>query len=106
MRWKIAALSTGEEDFETFLLKGGIAPKAGQLVRLLSIPFTDTTVFNGYDDGDQHARAIKRLHQIIVALRDVSGCAGYPLTRSWLSTPLQIKKMPGWEICLKMPRHR
>jgi putative DNA primase/helicase len=29
MRWKIAALSTGEEDFETFLLKGGITPKPG-----------------------------------------------------------------------------
>ncbi|MBL0878667.1 DUF927 domain-containing protein [Serratia ureilytica] len=61
MRWKIAALSTGEEDFETFLLKGGITPKAGQLVRLLSVPFIDTTDFNGYDDGDEHARAIKRL---------------------------------------------
>ncbi|VEA68201.1 Superfamily II helicase and inactivated derivatives [Serratia plymuthica] len=61
MRWKIAALSTGEEDFETFLLKGGITPKAGQLVRLLSVPFIDTIDFNGYDDGDEHARAIKRL---------------------------------------------
>lgn len=60
-RWKIAALSTGEEDFETFLLKGGFTPKAGQLVRLLSVPFTDTTDFNGYDDGNEHARAIKRL---------------------------------------------
>lgn len=60
IRWRIAALSTGEEDFETFLIKGGVTPKAGQLVRLLSVPFIDTTVFNGYDDGDQHARAIKR----------------------------------------------
>ncbi|WP_260524132.1 DUF927 domain-containing protein [Serratia sp. PL7] len=61
MRWKIAALSTGEEDFETFLLKGGITPKAGQLVRLLSVPFIDTIDFNGYDDGNEHARAMKRL---------------------------------------------
>ncbi|EOA7801254.1 DUF927 domain-containing protein, partial [Escherichia coli] len=35
IRWRIAALSTGEEDFETFLIKGGVTPKAGQLVRLL-----------------------------------------------------------------------
>ncbi|HHJ4620906.1 MULTISPECIES: DUF927 domain-containing protein [Klebsiella/Raoultella group] len=60
-RWKIAALSTGEEDFETFLMKGGITPKAGQLVRLLSVPFIDTVDFNGYDDGDAHSRAVKRL---------------------------------------------
>ncbi|MDE1484477.1 DUF927 domain-containing protein [Xenorhabdus bovienii] len=60
IRWKIAALSTGEEDLETFLIKGGITPKAGQLVRLLSVPFMDTEFFNGYEDGDSHARAIKR----------------------------------------------
>nr|WP_275366793.1 DUF927 domain-containing protein [Xenorhabdus bovienii] len=60
IRWKIAALSTGEEDLETFLIKGGITPKAGQLVRLLSVPFIDTEFFNGYEDGDSHARAIKR----------------------------------------------
>ncbi|EFK2300491.1 DUF927 domain-containing protein [Escherichia coli] len=83
MRWKIAALSTGEEDFETFLLKGGIAPKAGQLVRLLSIPFTDTTVFNGYDDGDQHARAIKRLTS------NYCGAAGREWVR-WLSAHKEL----------------
>ncbi|MEX0447645.1 DUF927 domain-containing protein [Xenorhabdus sp. SGI246] len=60
IRWKIAALSTGEEDLETFLIKGGITPKAGQLVRLLSVPFIDTECFNGYEEGDSHARAIKR----------------------------------------------
>ncbi|MBD2822625.1 DUF927 domain-containing protein [Xenorhabdus sp. 42] len=60
IRWKIAALSTGEEDLETFLIKGGITPKAGQLVRLLSVPFIDTEFFNGYEDGDSHTRAIKR----------------------------------------------
>ncbi|CBJ91988.1 putative prophage primase [Xenorhabdus nematophila ATCC 19061] len=60
IRWKIAALSTGEEDLETFLIKGGITPKAGQLVRLLSVPFIDTEFFNGYEDGDAHAKAIKR----------------------------------------------
>ncbi|MDC9612533.1 DUF927 domain-containing protein [Xenorhabdus khoisanae] len=60
IRWKIAALSTGEEDLETFLIKGGITPKAGQLVRLLSVPFIDTECFNGHEEGDSHARAIKR----------------------------------------------
>ncbi|CDM92209.1 DUF927 domain-containing protein [Xenorhabdus bovienii] len=60
IRWKIAALSTGEENLETFLIKGGITPKAGQLVRLLSVSFIDTECFNGHEDGDSHARAIKR----------------------------------------------
>lgn len=60
-RWKIAALSTGEEDFETYLVKGGLIPKAGQLVRLLSVPFIDTLSFNGYTDGDEHAKAIKQM---------------------------------------------
>ncbi|MBC8949402.1 hypothetical protein [Xenorhabdus sp. TS4] len=40
--------------------EGGSIPKAGQLVRLLSVPFIDTECFNGYEDGDSHARAIKR----------------------------------------------
>lgn len=60
-RWKITALSTGEEDFETFLVRGGVTPKAGQLVRLLSVPFINTLFFNGYSDGDEHARAIKQM---------------------------------------------
>jgi putative DNA primase/helicase len=83
MRWKIAALSTGEEDFETFLMKGGIIPKAGQLVRLLSVPFTDTTDFNGYDDGDEHARAIKRLSS------SYCGAAGRSWVR-WLSENKEV----------------
>lgn len=60
LRWTVSALSTGEEDFETFMLKHGMSPKAGQLVRLVSVPFIDTVEFNGMDDGDQHSRAIKR----------------------------------------------
>ncbi len=60
LRWTVVALSTGEEDFETFMLKNGLSPKAGQLVRLVSVPFVDTVEFNGMDDGDQHSRAIKR----------------------------------------------
>ncbi|CDH23556.1 DUF927 domain-containing protein [Xenorhabdus bovienii] len=75
IRWKIAALSTGEEDLETFLIKGGITPKAGQLVRLLSVPFIDTEFFNGYEDGDSHARAIKR------ESKRYCGAAG----REWIS---------------------
>ncbi|END1364422.1 DUF927 domain-containing protein [Salmonella enterica subsp. enterica] len=60
LRWAIVALSTGEEDFETYLIRNGVTPKAGQLVRLVSVPFTDTTEFHDWDDGDQHSRAIKR----------------------------------------------
>ncbi|AUZ71425.1 DUF927 domain-containing protein [Citrobacter freundii] len=60
LRWAIVALSTGEEDFETYLLRNGLTPKAGQLVRLVSVPFSDTTEFHDLDDGDQHSRAIKR----------------------------------------------
>ncbi len=64
LRWKIAALSTGEVDFETYLITNNIQPKAGQLVRLLSVPFIDTEAFNGLEDGDAHSRAIKRESQL------------------------------------------
>ncbi|HEJ9686793.1 DUF927 domain-containing protein [Proteus mirabilis] len=60
LRWAIVALSTGEEDFETYLIRNGVTPKAGQLVRLVSVPFTDTVEFHSLDDGDLHSRAIKR----------------------------------------------
>lgn len=61
LRWAIVALSTGEEDFETYLARNGVIAKAGQLVRLLSVPFSDTVEFNGLDDGDTHSREIKRM---------------------------------------------
>ncbi|WP_413493048.1 DUF927 domain-containing protein [Morganella psychrotolerans] len=61
LRWTIVALSTGEEDFETYLLRNGVTPKAGQLVRLVSVPFTDTVEFHSLDDGDLHSRTIKRV---------------------------------------------
>lgn len=38
LRWTIVALSTGEEDFETYLIRNSVTPKAGQLVRLVSVP--------------------------------------------------------------------
>ncbi|QTL41116.1 toprim domain-containing protein [Xenorhabdus budapestensis] len=60
LRWAIVALSTGEEDFETYLIRNGVTPKAGQLVRLVSVPFADTVEFHSLDDGDLHSRAIKR----------------------------------------------
>ncbi|UYK97925.1 hypothetical protein [Pantoea stewartii] len=44
-------------------------------MRLFSVPFTDTTDFNGYDDGNEHARAIKRLSS------RYCGAAG----RAWIS---------------------
>ncbi|HEJ9799512.1 TPA: DUF927 domain-containing protein [Proteus mirabilis] len=75
LRWAIVALSTGEEDFETYLLRNGVTPKAGQLVRLVSVPFTDTVEFHSLDDGDLHSRAIKR------ASTQHCGAAG----RAWIA---------------------
>nr|WP_275352282.1 hypothetical protein [Xenorhabdus bovienii] len=104
IRWKIAALSTGEEDLETFLIKGGITPKAGQLVRLLSVPFIDTEFFNGYEDGDSHARAIKR------ESKRYCGAAGREWI-SWLSEhQIRQSKLPpvkrknGLIACQKRPQ--
>lgn len=75
LRWAIVALSTGEEDFETYLLRNGVTPKAGQLVRLVSVPFTDTVEFHSLDDGDLHSRTIKR------ASTQHCGAAG----RAWIA---------------------
>lgn len=75
LRWAIVALSTGEEDFETYLLRNGVTPKAGQLVRLVSVPFTDTVEFHSLDDGGLHSRTIKR------ASTQHCGAAG----RAWIA---------------------
>lgn len=62
-RWRTVAISTGEMDIETFLSAGGLRVKAGQLVRLLNIPMEKAAVFHGYDNGKQHADALRDAYQ-------------------------------------------
>lgn len=69
-RWRTVAISTGEMDIETFLAAGGLKVKAGQLVRLLNIPMEKATTFHEYQNGKQHADALK------VAWTDSHGSAG------------------------------
>lgn len=62
-RWRTVAISTGEMDIETFLSAGGIRVKAGQLVRLLNIPMEKASVLHDYQNGKQHADALKDAYQ-------------------------------------------
>lgn len=62
-RWRTVAISTGEMDIETFLSAGGIRVKAGQLVRLLNIPMEKASIFHDYQNGKQHADALKEAYQ-------------------------------------------
>lgn len=62
-RWRTVAISTGEMDIETFLSAGGVRVKAGQLVRLLNIPMEKASVFHDYQNGKQHADALKEAYQ-------------------------------------------
>ncbi|MBD8153326.1 DUF927 domain-containing protein [Pantoea agglomerans] len=62
-RWRTVAISTGEMDIETFLAAGGVRVKAGQLVRLLNIPMEKASVFHDYQNGKQHADALKEAYQ-------------------------------------------
>lgn len=73
-RWRTVAISTGEMDIETFLASGGLKVKAGQLVRLLNIPMEKATAFHDYQNGKQHADALK------AAWTDNHGAAG----REWV----------------------
>lgn len=62
-RWRTVAISTGEVDMETFVAGAGRKAKAGQLVRLLNIPMSRAVHFHGYQNGKQHADAIKDAYQ-------------------------------------------
>lgn len=62
-RWRTVAISTGEMDIETFLAAGGVRVKAGQLVRLLNVPMEKASVFHDYQNGKQHADALKEAYQ-------------------------------------------
>lgn len=75
MRWRTVAISTGEMDIETFLISGGLKPKAGQLVRLLNIPLERATVFHGLASGQAHADALRH------ACNGNHGAAG----RKWIA---------------------
>lgn len=58
-RWRTVAISTGEMDLETFISTTGQKVKAGQLVRLLNIPLSKAVRFHEYQNGKQHADALK-----------------------------------------------
>lgn len=74
-RWRTVAVSTGEMDMETFIASAGRKTKAGQLVRLLNIPLSKAVRFHEYQNGKQHADAIKDAYQ------NNHGAAG----RAWIS---------------------
>ena len=73
-RWRTVAISTGEMDIETFLSAGGLKVKAGQLVRLLNVPMEKSVAHHEYQNGKQHADALKEAYQ------DNHGAAG----REWI----------------------
>ncbi|PNK67807.1 TOPRIM and DUF927 domain-containing protein [Hafnia paralvei] len=73
-RWRTIAISTGEMDMETFIASAGRKTKAGQLVRLLNIPLSKAIAFHEYQNGKQHADALKQAYQ------DHNGAAG----REWI----------------------
>lgn len=62
-RWRTVAISTGEMDLETFIASTGQKIKAGQLVRLLNIPLSKAVRFHEYQNGKQHADALKDAYQ-------------------------------------------
>jgi len=62
-RWRTVAISTGEMDLETFIATAGRKVKAGQLVRLLNIPLSKAVRFHEYQNGKQHADALKAAYQ-------------------------------------------
>ncbi|MDV5368577.1 DUF927 domain-containing protein [Enterobacter hormaechei] len=62
-RWRTVAISTGEMDLETFIASAGRKAKAGQLVRLLNIPLSKAVRFHDYQNGKQHADALKDAYQ-------------------------------------------
>lgn len=62
-RWRTMAISTGEVDMETFIAGSGKRIKAGQLVRLLNIPLSKAVAFHEYQNGKQHADALKDAYQ-------------------------------------------
>lgn len=73
-RWRTVAISTGEMDLETFIATAGRKTKAGQLVRLLNIPMSKAVRFHDYQNGKQHADALKD------AWQNHHGAAG----RAWI----------------------
>ena len=72
--WKTVVISTGETSVENYLLSAGIKIKAGQLIRLLNVPVTRPTKLHGYQDGKDHADALK------AGWTDHHGAAG----REWI----------------------
>lgn len=84
-RWRTVAISTGEMDLETFIATSGRKTKAGQLVRLLNIPLSKAVRFHDYQNGKQHADALKDAYQNLVSA-EATGGLGSTATSNQLSS--------------------
>lgn len=60
LRWRLAALSFGEKDLETHLAEKGIKVNAGQLVRLINVPFEQAGKYHHFANGKAHADHLNR----------------------------------------------
>lgn len=85
-RWRTVAISTGEMDIETFLAAGGLKVKAGQLVRLLNLPMEKSVSYHEYQNGKQHADALKEAYQ------SNHGAAGREWVKWLAANQLEVKQ--------------
>ncbi|EPN5740832.1 DUF927 domain-containing protein, partial [Cronobacter dublinensis] len=88
-RWRTVAISTGEMDIETFLISGGLKPKAGQLVRLLNMPLEKAAALHGLPSGKAHADTLRD------ACRTHHGAAGREWVRWLASHPQEAQEAAG-----------
>lgn len=85
-RWRTVAISTGEMDIETFVAAGGLKVKAGQLVRLLNLPMEKSVSYHEYQNGKQHADALKEAYQ------SNHGAAGREWVKWLAANQLEVKQ--------------
>ncbi len=106
LRWAIVALSTGEEDFETYLLRNGLTPKAGQLVRLVSVPFSTRQSFTIWTMAISIPAPSSGLHRNTVAQWAGSGLQCWPQTVNQPARRSANGKTPGRQTCQRIYPHR
>jgi len=76
LRWRVLALSTGEEPLYEFLTAGGRRVKAGQEVRLPSIPANAGAGYGAFESLHEHSTAGQLAEALEAAALSHHGAAG------------------------------
>ena len=94
-KFRLVTISTGEQSFAAYLAKNGLTASAGQLARMLSIPFSSKGIFENTHGNKNHAAFAQSL---VVNAQKYYGTAGPAFIQHLVDHQDEIEQSAGARI--------